>query len=218
MKQEQKSKKGHRSLEPSNAEVVLQNRLDNWSKIIEDMSVILEDVEEFEEPYSKLWLRYSWACLWLSQVQPNLKTDETASQLSDMSRLAQKFKVDVLLVNYDNIPRLNKEDIDLQISKMKILSTFTSSANSHELLENILLKKGDPDEESEGVATTIYQFINDSSSDMKLRLWAILFDHYDANKVSDSYQYGFEAIVSLMVHDLQSSDFNNLSGSKKTHV
>ncbi|GME94830.1 unnamed protein product [Ambrosiozyma monospora] len=52
---------------------------------------------------------------------------------------------------------------------------------------------------------------------MKLRLWAILFDHYDANKVSDSYQYGFEAIVSLMVHDLQSSDFNNLSGSKKTH-
>lgn len=188
--------------------------------IVERWETLFDDLFSFVDYQSvspQLWLRFSWAKSCLLRNKPELSTKDVSSLLSKMSKVGERAKFDIPMVNYDFIPALNLNSIRIQLSKMDVLEAFTNDDKSNKILERILLQKGPSSEETD-TEIEMRKLMENSPTLLKLRLWSILLTFYQNEYNIQSYKIGFGHVLSILVKELNAlkqEDADTLGVNKK---
>lgn len=201
LENEMRTKNMHRALllEQEALKRVLISRINNWTGLLEDAFSLYCDLST---ELSQINLRFQWAKVAFLQHQPDFNTKTIAVLFEDMSEKACHIDIDVVMINYDFLPRLKQSNIDIQLSKLKILETFTTDEQSNQILENILLK----DTSTSPIENDMKQLLKRSSVDLKLRLWSVLLAHYESENKIDAYKVGFHYALKAMATEIQTSN------------
>ncbi|ODV87192.1 hypothetical protein CANARDRAFT_87126 [[Candida] arabinofermentans NRRL YB-2248] len=189
--------------ELQSSEELMFARVEDWCNLVDDYFGILDEETQSSEDLSKLWIRYNWARVCFLQHTPDFDTDYLSSVLTDMSRKAEALELEIPMVNYEAIPRLSKSSIAVQLSKMRIFKTFTNDDQSNTILEQILGDDDDVKATYNEEQKEMDYFISRSPIGLKLRLWCVLFSHYEEANLIEKYQSGFQKVMKLMLAELK---------------
>ncbi|VEU21677.1 DEKNAAC102549 [Brettanomyces naardenensis] len=205
-------------VESQSFESVLRHRIDNWTKLLEDFFIFLSS--SVSKQIIQLWIRFSWAKVCFMQHQKDFDTQVISSLLKEMSVKAKKVvDLDVLMVNYSFLPRLNRSGLEVQLSKVKILEAFTNNDRSNQILENILLKNSSGDNSSSSnVESEMRELVQKSPVDLKLRLWTVLLTYYENQGSVKDYKLGFHSALQTMVDEIEPERLNSLPSFQVSQI
>ncbi|KAG7800845.1 hypothetical protein KL929_000384 [Ogataea haglerorum] len=206
LKVDQKLKKfGTKALynEIVQTEQITSRRIERWISILSDH---FEDIS-LNTLYSQLWLRTKWSQMCYLQQLSTFDSEVLSTILTTMANISKSVHVDVLMVNFPNIPRLNRANIEVQLSKMKIFKTFTESDASNEILERILVDDDEQKSRYNKEEKEMDDFINKSPFELKMRLWTMLFRFYREAELTDKFLRGFERVLQIMMMEIEGDNF-----------
>ncbi|ODV94495.1 hypothetical protein PACTADRAFT_35294 [Pachysolen tannophilus NRRL Y-2460] len=195
---------------------ILVTRIERWKSISQDLIFIKATLKS--DVLDKLMLRYTWCLLSYMQHLDNLTSINELNikkMLSNLLSNENLSNVDIIYLNYTNIKRLNYDIVNIQLSKLNVLTTFSNLLDSDcdslekiQLLELILMpvseeKKCPFSKEQKEME----EFIHKSSLELKLKLWQILLNYYSSINNLKKYQTGIEHILNILYNQIGSEAY-----------
>ncbi|KAG7869230.1 hypothetical protein KL918_000775 [Ogataea parapolymorpha] len=206
LKVDQKLKKfGTKALynEIVQTEQITSRRIERWIAILNDY---FENMD-LDTVCSQLWLRTKWCQMCYLQHLSSFDSEVLSTILTTMANISKSVRFDILMVNFPNIPRLNRSNIEVQLSKMKIFKTFTESDASNEILERILVDDDEKKSRYNEEEKEMDDFISRSPFELKMRLWTMLFKFYREAELTDKFLRGFERVLQIMLMEIEGANF-----------
>ncbi|GMF51384.1 unnamed protein product [[Candida] boidinii] len=228
--------------ELTSLENTLLYRIKNWEIILNDVFQMLStngesssffDVSLNDKTQKLLWYRFNWASFLVLQHQ-DVDPGFLKSKLQNLTtRIENENDItpDISMVNFDNFPRLNLSSLKVQLSKITIFATFTQNEQNSDkseesnmtLLENMLLIQESNDdfslkhehiEECDMNSAQMKNFVQNSSIELRLKLWQLLFVYYTKNDNISKFQIAYYNILKVMKAELNKEDNNSNKFSK----
>ncbi|KAG7859624.1 hypothetical protein KL939_002524 [Ogataea angusta] len=184
-------------------EQITSRRIERWIAILNDY---FENMD-MNTVCSQLWLRTKWCQMCFLQHLSTFDSEVLSTILTTMANTSKSVHFDVLMVNFPNVPRLNRLNIEVQLSKMKIFKTFTESDASNEILERILVDDDERKSRYNEEEKEMDDFISRSPFELKMRLWSMLFRFYREAKLTDKFLRGFERVLQIMLMEVEGENF-----------
>lgn len=219
-KQDQKLKNmKHKSVisEYQYVEQLLASQIQRWIYVLDD--AFKNNFKDYKDDthITKLWIRYQWCKIMFSQnSEENEDLEKLIESLQNISLVCDNVNVNIKMVNFDYLSPLNKQNVEIQLSKLKIMKTFSEQDNSNKLLENILLsdegKSDNLDPNTLKIENEMRNYVNTSSVDLKFKLWSILLNHYRETSNLEKYQRSLEKVLKVIIQEL---NLENLSKMKE---
>lgn len=191
----------------------LSQRLNKWEELLSDLFTIQSSqLGESHIELTRLWLRFAWADCFLIQHRSGFKAKAASEKLARISKMARKVRINVLMINYNFIPRLSCPSVEMQQSKVSVLETFSNAQKSNMILEHILMgTKGEKADKYAPVEAEMRALVNRSSIELKLRLWTVLLDHYESEHDVKAYEVGFNQIIHILMQEIDFAVLSELS-------
>lgn len=171
----------------------LSYRIEKWSHIVDDF------ISDPSLPKEYL-VRYYWSrIIYLQTSNQDIKIDIL---LKDFHKyiLPNGTNLDIKMINFENILPINKHEIDIQLSKLKIIDQITKRKNTSSLLETILIPpvlKENPSDD--GLQLEVKKIIDNSHFDLKFKLWFSLFKQ----TILENNMPKVTRIFSLVISDIK---------------
>lgn len=211
------NKNRSRVTELEHTEKSLLTRINKWLDLIEE----LFNQSAESNALRHLRGRFNWSkILYLQNADENINISYL---LDELEVVIETFKVESegnSMVNFENILPINNHEVNIQLSKLKIMDKFSKKGNANDMLQRIFMDITDTpiDNEQKILDEEVKKIINASSFDLKFKLWVSLLKQYVAVKSFDKAQAGFESVIKIIQAILSPASFDQNKKDEKMFV
>ncbi|CDK29982.1 unnamed protein product [Kuraishia capsulata CBS 1993] len=217
LSEELKSLKTNEKLKTSDlsaARSSLSARILRWSKLLEDLKS--SGRENLLTENQDIYFRQMWSHICFMQFDQPSETSNVVVLLHRLKEEIQKLdeSLEIPYTNHERIPKLNLKSTTMQLSKISVTGTFANITDTAadvdsqkddkmRVLKSLLIPS-ESEEEPSPELSEMRVFLNDSSLELKLKLWLLLLRFYSSTDSFGELKLAFEAVVSYSIKTIKS--------------
>lgn len=214
------NKNKSRVTELEQIEQSLYFRINKWISLLEET---FDECTHFNYDGRKiinnLHGRFNWSkILYLQSSNEDINIPYLLNELKSVISTTNNDELDVQMINFENILPINKHQINIQLSKLKIMDQFSKKGNTNDMLERIFIgvANAEIDKEQLKLEDEVKNIVNASSFDLKFKLWSSLLKQFISERNFAKTQISFELVIELIKDVLSTENLTPLKEDEKT--
>lgn len=221
-RQSQKAKSSNKNksrvTELEQIEQALYARINKWIPLIEETFDQCNYIAVEGKSIKNLVGRFNWSkILYLQSSNENINISYLLNELENVITISNNDNLDIKMINFENILPINKHQINIQLSKLKIMDQFSKKGNSNDMLERIFMGNATDkiNDEQMKLENEVKKIVNASPFDLKFKLWSSLLKQFISENQFDKAQSSFELVLELIYDVISPETFNGLKKDEK---